>query len=150
MYIENLNLVGGSSNVRYEESVDQTASFVAIDGNALTLDGFLLRLEVRNEPFNTAYFPGTDMVVGSLKEGNVLHSITLPAGVFDFVLVERLRFRYSSDTPIRDVLYMIMLHHLDDEYPSRRAMVTLTVERGLQSQQEYLDLTRRRETIVIV
>lgn len=94
---------------RHEETTDMILGYVRIEGTILTVDGVLVRLEVRNEPFNNACIPGTDFLLGILQEGNFLHKNTLPQGVFDFLVVEKLSFRYAPDSNVRHVVYMIIL-----------------------------------------
>lgn len=94
---------------RHEETTNMILGYVRIEGTILTVDGVLVRLEVRNEPFNNACIPGTDFLLGILQEGNFLHKNTLPQGVFDFLVVEKLSFRYAPDSNVRHVVYMIML-----------------------------------------
>lgn len=147
-FTDKLNLVNGGSSERFDETVDLGLNYVGIEGKVLTVDGILLKLEVRNEPFNNAYIPGTDFLVGVLQEGNFLHKNTLPPGVFDFLVVERLSFRYAPQSSIRQILYLIMLNR-DGEVFGRRAMVRLYVEPRLEEREEYLEIFNKRRAIDI-
>ncbi|KAI0138500.1 HET-domain-containing protein [Hypoxylon sp. NC0597] len=147
-FTDKLNLVNGGSSERFDETVDLGLNYVRIEGKVLTVDGILLKLEVRNEPFNNAYIPGTDFLVGVLQEGNFLHKNTLPPGVFDFLVVERLSFRYAPQSSIRQTLYLIMLTR-DGEVFGRRAMVRLYVEPRLEECKEYLEIFNKRRAIDI-
>ncbi|KAI0841490.1 HET-domain-containing protein [Hypoxylon sp. FL0890] len=115
-----LNLVNGGASARFDETVDLVLSYVGIEDKNLAVHGILLKLEVRNEPFNNAYIPETDFLVG---------------GVFDFLVVERLSFRYAPEGSLRHILYMIMLDRGGEVF-SRRAMVRLYVEPRLEERQE--------------
>ncbi|KAI1862341.1 uncharacterized protein JN550_010203 [Neoarthrinium moseri] len=131
----------------HDESVDAVVSYCDIDGQCLLLDGFRFKLEVRKQPFDDAYIPGTDVYLGQLQEGVASHKMTLPPGVFDFLLIERFRFRYGPDRPIRHTLYLLMLEAQDNGSFRRKTMVRLYVEPGTESQTEYIDLTRTREKV---
>ncbi|KAI1413579.1 HET-domain-containing protein [Hypoxylon sp. FL1857] len=148
-FTDKLNLMNGGSSERFDEAVDLGLSYVGIEDKMLDVEGILLRLEVRNEPFNNAYIPETDFLVGVLHEGNVLHKNTLSPGIFDFLIIERLGFRYAPQSSIRHTLYMVMLNR-DGEVFSRRAMVRLYVEPKLEEQQEYLAILNSRRTIHIL
>lgn len=149
IYNEALDLVRGGEIVRYDPSVDMSARYVAIRDNVLSVEANRLTLEIRNEPFNDAYVPGTDALVGMLHEGNHLHKNTLPAGVFDFLVVERLSARAAPESRLRHTLYMIMLEGGDRGVASRRTMVRLFVEPGFETQEGYHELVKRREVVDI-
>ncbi|KAI1760672.1 HET-domain-containing protein [Hypoxylon sp. FL1150] len=138
-YTDKLNLVNGGSPERFDEAVDLPLKYVGVDDKILTVEGIVLELEVRNEPFNNAYIRETDFLLGMLQEGNFLHKNTLPSGVFKFLVVERLSFRYSPQSSIRHVLYMILLDGGGDKF-SRHSMVRLYVEPGLDTREEYKGL----------
>ncbi|KAI4869001.1 hypothetical protein F4820DRAFT_78574 [Hypoxylon rubiginosum] len=59
-----LNLMNGGSFERFDKAVDQPLSYVGIDDKILTVESVILRLEVRNEPFNNAYIQDTDFLLG--------------------------------------------------------------------------------------
>ncbi len=150
VYNEALNLVGGGEVTRFDESVDMAVRYVGVRDNILSVEGNVITVEIRNEPFNDAYIPGTDILVGMLHEGNQLHKNTLPAGVFDFLVVERLSSRAAPESRLRHTLYLIMLEEDEEGSISRRAMVRLFVEPGFETQERYHDLVKRREIVNLV
>ncbi|KAI0846330.1 HET-domain-containing protein [Daldinia vernicosa] len=145
-YTDRLDFATGRTGGRFDEVADQILRYLGFEDTILTVDGVLIRLEVRNEPFNNAYIPGTDFLLGILQEGNFLHKNTLPQGTFDFLVVERLSFRYAPDSNVRHVVYMVMLEGELGSY-SRRAMVRLFVEPGLDKQQDYSALFGRSRVV---
>ncbi|KAK6953432.1 hypothetical protein Daesc_005736 [Daldinia eschscholtzii] len=149
LYTDRLDFANGRSDGRFDETADLILRYVGIEEEILSVNGALVKLEVRNEPFNNAYIPGTEFFLGMLQEGNFLHKNTLPQGVFDFLVVERLSFRYAPDGNVRHVLYMIMLEEGEVFY-SRRAMVRLFVEPGLGKEPEYSTLLEKRQVVHIV
>ncbi|KAI0121825.1 HET-domain-containing protein [Daldinia grandis] len=148
-YTDRLDFATGRPDGRFDEGADQILRYVGFEDTILTIDGVLIRLEVRNEPFNNAYIPGTDFLLGVLQEGNFLHKNTLPQGIFDFLVVERLSFRYAPDSNVRHVVYMIMLDGEVGSY-SRRAMVRLFVEPGQDKHQDYSVLFEKRRMVHIL
>ncbi|KAI1144435.1 HET-domain-containing protein [Hypoxylon sp. FL0543] len=147
-FTDKLNLVNGGSSERFDETIDLALSYVGMEDKILTVYGILIKLEVRNEPFNNAYIPATDFLVGVLQEGNFLHKNTLPEGVSDFLVVERLSFRYGPRSSIRHILYMIMLDR-NGETHSRRTMVRLYVEPTLETRQDYIAIFDNRRMVRI-
>ncbi|KAI0181124.1 HET-domain-containing protein [Hypoxylon sp. FL1284] len=148
-YTDKLNQINGGPSARFDEAVDLPVSYVGVDDKVLTMEGVLARLEVRNEPFNNAYVAGTDFLLGVLQEGNFLHKNTLSSGVFDFLVVERLMFRYSPEGSVRHVLYMILLEG-NGELFTRRSMVRLFIEPGLEAYEEYVKVFTNRRAIHLV
>ncbi|KAI1373381.1 HET-domain-containing protein [Hypoxylon crocopeplum] len=142
-YTDNLDIANGGSSGLFDETVDLVLDYLGVEGKILTISGVLLKLEVRNEPFNNAYIPGTDFLLGILQEGNFLHKNTLPQGEFDFLVVERLSFRYRPQGPLRHTLYMILIDGNEGLF-SRRSMVRLFIEPGLETKPKYLGVSDSR------
>ncbi|KAI1805592.1 HET-domain-containing protein [Daldinia bambusicola] len=148
-YTDRLDFANGRSDGLFDEAADLIMRHVGIEDTILSVDGMLVRLEVRNEPFNNAYIPETDVYLGMLQEGNLLHKSTLPQGIFYFLVVERLSFRYVPNGNARHVLYMIMLEGEEGLY-SRRSTARLFVEPGLDNQQEYSTFLEKRQIVHLV
>ncbi|TLD27938.1 hypothetical protein E2P81_ATG06284 [Venturia nashicola] len=108
-YSAPLDLPGTTEQGRYESSIDMVANFVGVDGQVLILDAYIVRLDVRTDPFSDAFVPGTDVLLGHIKEGNFLHSNTLPSRTEDFLIVERNRYRVVPGRPFREDVYMLLI-----------------------------------------
>lgn len=67
-------------------------------------------------------------MIGVLQEGTEIHKNTLPTKVFDFAVIERLRYRISPESKIRHTLYLLMMGAPEDGVLTRRAMVRLYVD----------------------
>lgn len=107
LYSGPLDLVNKTERGRVDATAHMTARFIDINDQILTLEAHLVSLEVRTESFSDAYVPGTDLHLGPIKEGNVLHNNTLPSRI-DLV-VERIRCRVAVDRPFCEDIYMILL-----------------------------------------
>jgi hypothetical protein len=103
------------------------AKFVSIKGQILTLDAYVVKLEIRTDPFSDAYVPGTEQLLGPIKEGNFLHSNTLPSGTADFLIVERNTYRVVPGRPFRKDVYMLMLDW-EGEFAVRKTKVRLYLD----------------------
>ncbi|EPE05439.1 hypothetical protein F503_02178 [Ophiostoma piceae UAMH 11346] len=126
-----------------------------VDGKVLTLKGYTVRFEIKSEPFNEAYLPGTDVNIGRLLENNYMHPLTLPSGVFDFVVACRIKHvMRTAERPVRHTLYLIMLDYSEAAQnggvPSRRTHVRWTVDKDFATTDRYKDILCYREDIQIV
>lgn len=132
---------------RHEESTDLVVNFMLEKDQVLTLEAHLIQLEIRNEPFNNAYISDTDTFVGMLEENSSLHKNTLPAGVFSFLVVERLTYRKRADGPLRDILFLLFLESGDGGLFTRRSMVRLYVEPELRGMANYEAIFGSRQEV---
>ncbi|KAI1469474.1 uncharacterized protein F4812DRAFT_458013 [Daldinia caldariorum] len=107
-YTDRSDFAKAHSDGLFDETADLIVRHIGFEDTILSVDGVLVRLEVRTEPFNV-YIPGTDFYLGMLQEGNTLHKNTLPQGILNFLVAERLSFRFVPDGNARHVLYVIML-----------------------------------------
>lgn len=148
-----------------DKSLDLTVKYVEVDDKVVTLDGYLLKLEIRKEPFDNAYSPNNNFLLGQLQDGHARHKLTLEPGIFDFLLVERLQFRYGPDRPIRHWLYLIQLQRDTDndgiftrritrwsaygqEY-AQTGLVRLFIEPVVESTEEYKEFFNSRQVVRI-
>lgn len=154
LYSETLDLVRGGGEVRrHDVKTDLVVEYMGVNGHTLHLRGNVIPLEIRNSPFNDGYVVGSgcEILAGMLQEGNVLHKNTLPEGVFDFVVVERLIYRAAPESRVRHVLYLLMLEESpESECWQRWSMVRLFVEPGFETSPEYESLPSHRLDIKIV
>lgn len=106
------------------------AKYIGVDEKVLNLDAYIVTLEIRTDPFSDAFIPGTDMLLGPIKEGNVLHNNTLPSKTEDFLIVERNRYRVVPGRPFREDVYMLLLDW-EGEFAMRRTKVRLYLGSGV-------------------
>ena len=126
-----------------------------VDGKVLTLKGYTVRFEIKSEPFDEAYLPATDVNIGRLLENNYMHPLTLPSGVFDFVVVCRIKHvMHTADRLVRHTLYLIMLDYGEAAQnwgiPSRRTHVRWTVDKDFVKTDRYNDILCYKEDIRII
>lgn len=105
--------------------IDLEPSFVAIDGDVLTMDGFTVTLDVRTEPFSEVFISGCDESIGSLMEGTFLHNNTLKTGLYSCLVLQRNSDKEASPTPLRQKLCLIVLDW-DGNVAQRRTVMTMT------------------------
>jgi len=91
VYSGPLNLLKEQERGHVDASTDMTVRFVSIHDQTLTVEGHVVRLEIRTEPFSDAYVPSSEYLLGPVKEGNCLHHNTLPSRTGDFLVIKRTR-----------------------------------------------------------
>lgn len=142
-YSGSLDLMKDARHYRYVSKrnmgVDMVAKFRGIEGQVLTLEAWVVKLEIRGEPFPEAYIPETDTLLGAIKEGSFTRPVTVPAGVYQFLVVERMRYQAAEGRPFRDEVYMLLLDWADG-IAMRRTKVRLFTEFGLQLDQAMPEL----------
>ncbi|KAF9894338.1 hypothetical protein FE257_007841 [Aspergillus nanangensis] len=133
-YSGHMNLMSDENSELSDRVVDMRPTFVRIDDQVLTLEAHLVKIEVRTEPFSEAFVPGTDTLLGRMKERDFLHPTTVPSGVYDFLVVERFHYRpyyrvLPGNNRLRCEVYLILLD-LDpkDDMFTRRTKVRLWLE----------------------
>ncbi|OAA58972.1 Peptidase S8, subtilisin-related protein [Niveomyces insectorum RCEF 264] len=128
------------------------SSTATANDRRLTLRCYSVRFEIRTAPFSEAYLPGTDRMMGMLLENNEHNPATLPAGVFDFAVLQRVR-RPLRGAGERHLVYLLMLEPGDapGSPPTRRTMVQWNVDReSFMQSVEYAEMFTKRTTIEIV
>ncbi|CAK7199665.1 hypothetical protein SEUCBS139899_002348 [Sporothrix eucalyptigena] len=134
---------------RKEIEHDLCIEFRALDYQTVTLAGWTVRFEIQTAPFSTAYVPGTDEIIGMLTQNEERHPTSLPSGVFDFVVVQRVK-RDMGNGRSRHVLYLVMLDDNGGGVPSRRSLVQWNVESNFIPNPAYTTMLYRNENIQIV
>ncbi|ERS98655.1 hypothetical protein HMPREF1624_05442 [Sporothrix schenckii ATCC 58251] len=136
---------------RKEMALDLCIEFVDIQDQTLTVAGWTVRFDIQTAPFSTAFVPGKpDEPIGMLTQNDERHPTSLPPGVVDFVVVQRLT-RDMGNGRFRHVLYLVML---DDNgpgaVPSRRTLVQWNVESSFIPTPAYEAMLKRNDNIQMV
>jgi hypothetical protein len=109
IYSGSLDQTNTKEQGRLDISTHMTVQFVEVQDQILILDAYIVKLDIRTQPFSDAFVHGTDELLGPVKEGNVLHNNTLPSTTADFLIVERVKYRVARDRPLREDIYMLLL-----------------------------------------
>jgi len=130
---------------------DLCIRFVDIQDQTLTMAGWTVRFEIQTAPFSTAFLPDKpDEPIGMLTQNNERHPTTLPSGVFDFVVVQRVT-RDMGNGRFRHVLYLLMLtDNGPGTVPSRRTLVQWNVESSFIPTPVYAAMLKRNDNIRMV
>lgn len=136
---------------RKEMADDLCIKFVGIQDQTLTMAGWTVRFEIQTAPFSTAFVPGRpDEPIGMLTQNDERHPTSLPSGVFNFVVVQRVT-RDMGNGRFRHVLYLVMLEdNSQGAVPSRRTLVQWNVESSFIPTPAYAAMLQRNDNIRMV
>jgi len=116
---------------------DLRVTYLTSDGPVITVEGWKTTLQIITEPFSEVYRPGIlgeENIVGYLAERNFLHNNTVPSGIYEFLVVERVSVRNREDDAFsRQRVYLLLLEKAEStdlgtlkQIWRRTTMVTLT------------------------
>jgi len=141
-YSGSLDLTKDHPDDVYSET-DLTVKFDNFDGKTLTVQGYVVTLDIRNVPFSEAFVPDTDSSLGPVRERNFLpHDNRLVSGRYKFLVVERLKYRPREDRPLRENVHMLLLGW-NGGFWVREEQVSILLDPG----REFEDAKPRFETV---
>ncbi len=108
---------------------DMTVKYLGVDGRKLDVEGWVVELHVRTDPFSEALAPGTEDMLGYVTERNHFHPNTLPTGVYTCLVVERIVYQAWEGGPTKQRVFMVVLER-EGEVAVRRTVITLTTPSG--------------------
>lgn len=113
---------------RLDVGSDMIPRYLGLVGNVLDLEGFLVQIDIRTEPFSEAYLPGIEKLLGMVRERNFLHNNTIASGFYDALVVERLHYRFRPDGPLKQEIYLLLLELKAGGMFSRLTQITIFME----------------------
>jgi hypothetical protein len=137
VYSEPLDL----STVNGVIGTDMTVQFVSIDDQTLTVEGYVIKLDINkmSTPFSMALEHGSDVQLGLVHERDfphIFHFTTIPPGTFDFLVVERKLYKDVAHEALRSEVHMIMLDW-DGDFAIRRTFVRIILNLGVEFAQSH-------------
>ena len=136
---------------------DLVPRFVGLNGKELTLEGWLVEMDVVTEPFSEAVIrkKGSEdgkkeeeevEVLGIVKERNFTHNITLRTGRYACLVLERVTYLGDPNSVRIPRVYMLVLDWVKGRagVAERQTLVTLTCEG------DFMRLKPERRTLTLV
>lgn len=104
---------------------DLEPEVLAHEGPSLTLNAWLVDLEIVTDPFSEVRVPNGTETTGFVTERNSPHPNTLPSGPYSCLVAQRVRYAGG-----RQVVVMVVLDW-DGDAATRRTLITLDVRMDL-------------------
>ncbi|KAK4196605.1 heterokaryon incompatibility protein-domain-containing protein [Triangularia verruculosa] len=144
---DKLLLAEGWNDIGYKDvSRDMAIRYVGVNGIRIEIEGWQVSLEIRTEPFSEALLPGTQDMMGYVRERNFPHPITIPTGIYECLVVERFAFRKSKDGPVYNMAFLIVLEPgAGPGVYKRKTLITVTTLASV----DFMCLKPVRKTVVM-
>ena len=98
----------------------------SLQGKELTLQGWVVTLEIRTEPFSEVIIPGSSETIGCVREGNSKHNNTLPSGTYRCLVAARVKQGIAPKTGLMNQqIFMIVLKGTG-KVVERQTIITLS------------------------
>lgn len=108
--------------------VDLEIEIKGLDGNELTVVGWVVDLDIRTDPLSEVFVTGQSESIATVKEGRWEMHNTLQSGHYDCLVVQRHERNPTCD-PRRQKAFLIVLDG-SGEVAQRRTFITLTFFAG--------------------
>ncbi|KAI0482774.1 HET-domain-containing protein [Xylariaceae sp. FL0804] len=110
---------------------------VHVEGQELTLQGWVVALDVRTDPFSEAFVVGEDAEpIGALTERNFLHNNTLPSGEYSCLIIQRVTYQIGEGGPERERAFLLALEW-QGQIARRKTLMTLNAFPGMSLMQAH-------------
>ncbi|KAH8799779.1 heterokaryon incompatibility protein-domain-containing protein [Xylogone sp. PMI_703] len=123
-----------SKRGHFDPRTDLMVRLIAVDGKKIVIEGWVVELEIRTEPFSEAFKLGSDEVIGSVMERNFLHNNTLQSGNYSCLVVQRTAYRITRDSREKQNVFLLLLDW-NGQVATRKSIVTVTPFRGMDFMQ---------------
>ncbi|KAJ3578930.1 hypothetical protein NPX13_g1630 [Xylaria arbuscula] len=88
---------------------DLMVLFLDVDGFEITVECFVVKLDIRTSQFIVVFGTGGREAIGSMIETDHLTKTTLPSGIYDCVIVQRLLYQKAENIPEKEQVCLLFL-----------------------------------------
>lgn len=121
-------------------------NFLACHGNEMEIEGWVMDLHIRTEPFSEVFVPGREEEISTVRERDSSHNNTLPTGCYTCLIIRRhLKILGSENSDgvrsgvklkRRDTLFVLAFDRIPHEKQAvRKSLLTVTLVAGESSDQ---------------
>lgn len=148
---EMIRWFGEHSFVAVDESHLQP-TFLTCQGNEIAIDGWVVELDIRTEPFSELFVPDREESIAIVKEGDLSHNNSLPTGRYTCLVIRRYTERLGwkdgdVDIKRKETWVVLAFEHLADRQQAvRRSVLTIGLFIGESSDQ----IVRRKEVVRLI
>lgn len=125
--------------------IDLEVHFLASHGDEIEIEGWLLDLDVRTQPFSEIFVPGKDDSIGTVKEGESIHNNTLETGRYTCLVIQRLCEKILGRESQRETVFMLVLEQTNQQ-TRRQTILSVT----LFPRQDFDQIRREKRVIRLI
>lgn len=126
--------------------LDLELSIISVSNSELSIEGWVVDLHIRTEPFSEVFVSEQKDSIASVKEGRSLHNNTIRTGHHRFVVIQRQCGRDLGRVTPRQKVFLLVLDMLDDGLAQRRTLITVTLFTGC----DFMQTEPRRRQVKFV
>ncbi|KAJ5511286.1 Heterokaryon incompatibility [Penicillium expansum] len=110
-------------------NIDLGSQFLASEGNEISVEGWVVYLDIRTDPLSELFVPGQRDSVGTVKEGHSFHNNTLNTGIYTCLVIQRLAEPTWGLDSRREIVFLLALQQTGSKI-QRRTQLTVTLFRS--------------------
>lgn len=104
--------------------VDLVPRMIKINDKEVTLEGWLVTLDIRTEPFSELVVPGSDTAVGCVTERNFEHNNTIPSGRHRCLVAARVKKETLRNGHRNQQVFLVILR--GEKVYERKTAITVS------------------------
>jgi hypothetical protein len=125
--------------------IDLKLHFLASHENEIVVEGWVVDLDIRTEPFSEVIIPGQDDSIGTVKEGQSRHNNTLKTGRYTCLIIQRICETIRGRGSRKETVFMLALEQINQQ-TRRQTMLTVT----LFPKQDFNQIRREKQVIRLI
>lgn len=128
------------------ETSDLIPRMIAIEDKEVTIEGWLVTLDIRTEPFSEVIIPGSDASIGCVTERNFKHNNTLPSGKYRCLVAARVKKEVLKNGLENQQVFLVVLRGSQPVEVEER-QTAITVSRLAIEGKDFMDFRPKKAII---
>jgi hypothetical protein len=130
----------------YISDIKLELHFLGSHEDEIEVEGWLVVLDVRTEPFSEIFIPGQDDSIGTVKEGLSIHNNTLKTGRYTCLVIQKLyEMMRGCHEWRKETVFMLALERTNQQ-TRRQTVLTVTMFSG----QDFDQIRREKQVIRLI
>lgn len=127
---------------------DLILRMVGIQDKEVTLEGWVVELEIRTEPFSELIVPGSDTAVGCMTKRNFKHNNTISSGRYRCLVAARVKREVLRNGLQNQQVFLVVLRAVEDSVVQERQTV-ITVSRLAVEGKDFMDFNPQKAILTL-
>ncbi|KAH7270962.1 heterokaryon incompatibility protein-domain-containing protein [Fusarium solani] len=128
--------------------VDLVPRMIGINGKEVTLEGWVVTLDIRTDPFSELVVPGSDTAVGCITERNFKHNNTIPSGRYRCLVAARVNKETLRNGLQNQQVFLVILRGEEGSAVYERQTV-ITVSRLAVEGKDFMEFSPEHTTVTL-